>query len=139
MRIGELATSSGLTAKTIRFYEQAGLLTPPPRTPSGYRDYPPTTEARLRFIRTAQAAGLTLAEIASILAIRDTGQPPCTHVADLIHTHLADIDHRIRHLRAARAELTTLARRAAALDPADCTDPDGVCRILTRDPPASDR
>ncbi|WP_457757817.1 MerR family DNA-binding transcriptional regulator [Streptomyces mirabilis] len=41
MRIGELASVSGLTAKTIRFYEQAGLLPDPPRTPGGYRDYPP--------------------------------------------------------------------------------------------------
>jgi MerR family transcriptional regulator, copper efflux regulator len=130
MRIGELAAASGLTTKTIRFYEQVGLLAPPPRTPAGYRDYPEAALPRLRFIRTAQAAGLTLAEIAGILAIRDSGESPCTHVTALIHTHLADIRQRIRELRAAQAELETLAHRAAALDPADCTDAGAVCRIL---------
>ncbi|GGN89295.1 hypothetical protein GCM10011579_084000 [Streptomyces albiflavescens] len=59
MRTGELAAASGLTAKTIRFYEQAGLLPEPPRTSGGYRDYPPQATQRLAFIREAQAAGLT--------------------------------------------------------------------------------
>lgn len=51
MRTGALASASGLTAKTIRFYEQAGLLPEPPRTASGYRDYPPQAAHRLAFIR----------------------------------------------------------------------------------------
>ncbi len=61
MRIGELAARSGLTAKTIRFYEQAGVLPEPARQPSGYRSYDDTALDRLRFVRAAQAAGLTLA------------------------------------------------------------------------------
>ncbi|MEV8547135.1 MerR family transcriptional regulator [Streptomyces sp. NPDC051572] len=69
MRIGELAVANGLTLKTIRFYEQAGLLPAPPRTPGGYRDYPPQVGARLAFVRDAQSAGLTLAEIRSILSL----------------------------------------------------------------------
>jgi DNA-binding transcriptional MerR regulator len=57
MLIGALAARAGLSAKTIRFYEQAGLLPEPPRTPAGYRDYPPAMLARLSFIGQAQAAG----------------------------------------------------------------------------------
>lgn len=132
MRIGELAASCGVTAKTVRFYEQSGLIRAPTRTTAGYRDYPGAAVARLRFIRTAQAAGLTLAAITDILAIRDDGRAPCAHVADLIEAHLADIRLRITELRGAEAEFQHLADRAAALDPADCTNAvDDVCRIFT--------
>ncbi|MCX4581527.1 heavy metal-responsive transcriptional regulator [Streptomyces sp. NBC_01481] len=129
MRIGDLAASSGLTTKAIRFYEQAGLLPAPPRTPGGYRDYPKQTTRRLAFIRDAQGAGLTLAEIRSVLALRDAGASPCAHVTALIDQHLADIDRRVAELRATRTALRALASRAAATDPADCTDAD-ICRIL---------
>ncbi|MGW7363532.1 heavy metal-responsive transcriptional regulator [Streptomyces sp. NPDC054841] len=131
MRIGDLAASSGLTTKTIRFYEQAGLLPAPPRTPGGYRDYPEQTTRRLAFIRDAQGAGLTLAEIRSVLALRDAGASPCEHVTALIDRHLADIDRRLAELGATRTALQALAERAAATDPAACTDAD-ICRILTR-------
>lgn len=130
MRIGALAATAGLTTKTIRFYEHAGLLAPPPRTGAGYRDYPPETATRLAFIRDAQAAGLTLAEIRSILGIRDGGHPPCQHVTDLIDQHLAQVDERIAELTHTRVALTDLQRRAAATDPADCHDAD-ICTILT--------
>ncbi|MGX1127845.1 MerR family copper efflux transcriptional regulator [Streptomyces glaucescens] len=131
MRIGELATVTGLTTKTIRFYEQAGLLPAPPRTPGGYRDYPPQTVARLSFVRDAQAAGLTLAEIRSVLALRDSGQAPCAQVGELIEEHLAEIDRRMAELGQARTVLRELARRAAVTDPDTCPAGD-ICTILTR-------
>lgn len=131
MRIGKLAEISGLTTKTIRFYEEAGLLAAPVRSPNGYRDYPPAAVSRLRFVKTAQSAGLSLAEITEVLAIRDDGRPPCTHVAAVIDTHLREIRQRVRELRTAQRELERLAERAATFDPADCTSADDVCRILT--------
>ncbi|MEV7010758.1 heavy metal-responsive transcriptional regulator [Streptosporangium sp. NPDC051022] len=131
MRIGELATSSGVTAKTIRFYEQAGLLPEPPRTAGGYRDYTPEAIQRLSFISDAQGAGLSLAEIRSILKLRDGGQAPCGHVTKLISEHLAEIDRRMAELVATRTALSALARRAAETDPDTCTT-DDICRILTR-------
>ncbi|MFD9408243.1 heavy metal-responsive transcriptional regulator [Streptomyces sp. NPDC059989] len=129
MLIGDLATASGLTAKTIRFYEQAGLLPAPPRTPGGYRDYPEQTPARLAFIRDAQGAGLTLAEIRSVLALRDGGQAPCEHVTALIDQRLADIERRLAELATTREALRGLARRAAQVDPASCSE-DDICTIL---------
>lgn len=131
MRIGVLASTAGLTTKTIRFYEQAGLLPAPPRTPAGYRDYPPDTPARLAFIRDVQAAGLTLAEIGEILAIRDAGLAPCRHVTDLINQHLTRVEQRIAELIQTRTALWDLKRRAAATDPAEC-GPTDICTILTR-------
>ena len=114
----------------LRFYEQAGLC-PPPRTAGGYRDYPAGAVARLGFIRDAQAAGLTLAEIRGILTLRDSGQAPCGHVSGLIERHLAEIEARLVELRKTRTALRDLARRAADTDPASCTDTD-ICSILTR-------
>ncbi|MFD4137789.1 MULTISPECIES: heavy metal-responsive transcriptional regulator [unclassified Streptomyces] len=137
MRIGDLATRSGLTTKTIRYYEQAGLLPAPPRTTTGYRDYAPETTARLAFVRDAQGAGLTLAEIRSILALRDSGQAPCGHVTTLIDQRLQEITQRMAELRKTQAALRSLAQRAAATDPASCTD-DDICRIITRHPEPDD-
>lgn len=141
MLIGELAAKAGLSAKTIRFYEHAGLMPAPPRTPAGYRDYPPAALDRLAFIANAQVAGFTLAEIRSVLAIRDSGDPPCRHVATLIGQHLAQAERRIAELTRAHDVLTDLQRRADAINPADCTEPE-ICSILTapdQSPPARHR
>ena len=129
MLIGDLATQAGLSAKAIRFYEQAGLLPQPPRTAGGYRDYPPGAVDRLAFIRHAQAAGFTLADIRSVLTIRDSGQAPCQHVSVLIDEHLARVERRIAELTRARDALRDLQRRAAATDPADCAESE-ICIIL---------
>ncbi len=61
MRIGELAAATGTTTKTLRFYEDAGLLHPAGRTPTGYRQYSEDAVARLDFIRRGRSAGLTQA------------------------------------------------------------------------------
>lgn len=127
MRIGELADQSGVTTKTIRFWESVGLLADPTRTPAGYRDYDSDVIDRLRFIRNAQSAGLTLAEIRQVLAISDEGRSPCGHVTDLIQEHLAEVEERIRELTETRSDLEHLATRAADQDPADCSS---YCAIL---------
>lgn len=128
MRIGKIADDTGVPAKTIRFWESQGLIPPPERTASGYRDYRAVAAERIRFIRQAQGAGLRLDEISQVLAISDAGEPPCRHVHDLVRQRLADVDARIRELTRARQVLREVAARAAAQDPADC---DGYCSILT--------
>ena len=129
MLIGDLATRAGLSAKTIRFYEQAGLLPQPPRTAGGYRDYPPGALDRLVFIRHAQSAGFTLADIRGVLAVRDSGQAPCQHVTVLIGEHLAQVERRIAELTRTQDVLKDLQRRAAATDPATCAETE-ICSIL---------
>jgi DNA-binding transcriptional MerR regulator len=129
MRIGELAAVSGVPPKTIRYYEDIGVLDPPARMPSGYRDYTPEATNRLAFIRSAQAVGLTLGEIRGIVALRDRGTTPCGHVLDLITARAADLDRRISELQRLRTELSRLVARAEHLDPADC-DPRRVCHLI---------
>ena len=108
MRIGEVAQASGTTAKTLRYYEDVGLLPDPDRSPAGYRDYGPEVLDRLHFIRRGQAAGLTLAQIGQVLAIRDRGQAPCQHVTDLLDTRLAVIDRQLAELAQLRTTIAIL-------------------------------
>jgi DNA-binding transcriptional MerR regulator len=129
MLIGDLAGKAGLSAKTIRFYEQAGLMPAPPRTAAGYREYAPEALDRLMFIGHAQAAGFTLAEIRDVLAIRDSGDPPCRHVSTLIGQHLAQVEQRIAELTRTHDVLIELQRRAADFNPADCAEPE-ICSII---------
>lgn len=123
MRIGEVAQQAGVSTKTIRYYEDAGVLPPPERAPNGYRDYDDTTISRLHFVRDAQATGLTLTEIASILDLRGQGQSTCHHVIELLERHLDDLDRHIASLHRTRDQLAAMTERAKSLDPADCTDP----------------
>lgn len=122
VRIGELARAAGVSAKTIRYYEDVGVLPTPQRTPNGYRHYGSGDIDRLRFIRDAQATGLRLNEIASIIDMRQHGVGTCEHVTMLLERHLSDLDHRIEELRLTREQLAALTFRARRLDPADCTD-----------------
>lgn len=129
MRIGELAESAGTTAKTLRFYEDQGLLPAAERTSSGYRDYTPDAVARIDFIHRGQAAGFTLAQIKQILDVRDHGHAPCGHVRNLLDTRLADIDRQIAELVALRGNVAALREAAAEPDPDTCGTAE-VCRYL---------
>jgi DNA-binding transcriptional MerR regulator len=130
MRIGEIANRVGVATSAIRFYEESGLIPYPMRTASGYRDYSPAVIDRLTFIQAGQAVGLTLSELRDVLAIRDRGEAPCSHVSDLINAHLVDIDGRIKALRRVKRDLVKLAGEAGSFDPEDCT-PESVCQILS--------
>src|SRR5262249_15828149 len=81
------------------------------------------------FIRYAQAAGFTLADIRGVLAIRDSGRAPCQHVSILIGEHLAQVERRIAELTRARDALRDLQHRAAETDPADCAEAE-ICSII---------
>lgn len=129
MKIGDVAERTGTTAKTIRFYEEAGLLPRPARTPAGYREYHPEIANRLRFIRRGQAAGLTLQQIRQVLTIHDHGDAVCAHVRDVLHSRLDGVRSQIAELAALEGHLETLLRRAEQEPPSD-HDQSAVCWIL---------
>jgi len=129
VRISELADAVGTSTKTLRFYEELGLLPEADRTPSGYRDYSSEVVPRIDFIHRGKAAGLTLAQIREILLIRERGQAPCEHVRDLLDTRLADLEEQIGKLVALRETITQLRNQAATPEPATCTA-EQVCRYL---------
>ncbi len=129
MRIGDLAQRAGTTTKTLRFYELAGLLPQPQRTASGYRDYDDAVLDRLKFVKAAQAAGLTLGEIRGVIAAREDSGQPCAHVTALLDAHAVDLDERIAQLTVLREEVQRLRERARTLDPARCSA-DGICHVI---------
>src|SRR5438309_7588947 len=104
--IGELAAELELNPRTLRYYEALGLLPAPARTMSGYRVYDEDTVQRLAFITKAKSLGLTLREIGQILTIRDSGEPPCVSVQQILREHVECIDRQIARLQALRADLT---------------------------------
>lgn len=126
--IGELAAELGLNPKTLRYYEQIGLLPAPPRTPAGYRLYGERDLQRLRFIGQAKALGLTLREIAEILTVHSAGERPCELVLATLDRKLDLVDQRLRALREFRQDLVALRGEAAETMYSDA----GVCAIIER-------
>jgi MerR family transcriptional regulator, Zn(II)-responsive regulator of zntA len=113
LRIGELAAELGLNPKTIRYYEEIGLLPAPRRTDAGYRLYGAADRERLRFIAKAKAIGFTLREIGEILALRDGGAEPCPHLGTLLDRKLAAVDAQLRLLGELRVDLQALRAETA--------------------------
>jgi DNA-binding transcriptional MerR regulator len=90
--------------------------------------------AFLHFIRDAQATGLTLEEITTVLDLRRHGEATCQHVRGLLEDHLAGLDARIDALRKVRRELAGMIEQTRALDPATCTDPNRCQSIAAGSP-----
>lgn len=106
LKIGEVALGSGLPVKTIRYYEEIGLLAPTvERSESGYRLFSPSVLDRLAFIKRAQSLGLHLNEIQQILSVHDQGQLPCKQVRNYLEAKVAEISHQIESLQMLQSEL----------------------------------
>jgi DNA-binding transcriptional MerR regulator len=120
LSVSVLARRVGVGADTIRYYEKTGLLPPPERTASDYRNYDESAVDRLRFIQGAQRLGLRLREIKTLLDVRDTGQCPCAPAEQLLRQHVVEVDREIARLRALRRDLVAMTDRIPS---ADCPDP----------------
>jgi MerR family transcriptional regulator, Zn(II)-responsive regulator of zntA len=125
-RIGELAAELGINPKTIRYYEDIGVLPRPRRTPSGYRTYSEVDRDRLGFILKARAIGFTLEEIGDILRLRGRGERPCGHVLALLDRKIASIDEQLRALRDVRRQLLELRHSALENLPSE----GAICGII---------
>ena len=108
MQIGQLATQAGVAIDTVRYYERQGLLPPPERRASGYRQYGQDDISRLRFIRRAKDLGFSLQEIQDLLRLSGSPDADRGEVRALAQHRLADIERRMRELDAMRATLATL-------------------------------
>jgi DNA-binding transcriptional MerR regulator len=95
MKIGEVANQSGVTVDTVRFYERVGVLPPPARTPSGYRDYAPDTVGRIRLTRELQAIGFTLSDVIDALAAHDAGGATCESEQWRLEAALSRVDAKL--------------------------------------------
>ncbi len=108
MTIGELASELRLNSKTIRYYEEVGLLPRPKRSESGYRLYSGHEADRLRLVRRAKMLGLSLAEIKELVEYAIDGRCHALEqrLLTLVETKLGEIDQRMRDLATLREELT---------------------------------
>lgn len=104
-KIGAVARAAGVSVQAIRYYERAGLLARPPRTPAGYRIYSPEASVRLHFIKQAQGLGFSLQEIKEILRLRYECQSPCQCVRGLLEAKLERVEGQMGELRRFRREL----------------------------------
>jgi DNA-binding transcriptional MerR regulator len=125
--IGELATRTGLTPATIRYYESLGLLSRPARSEAGYRRYSEHTLDEIGFIKKAQGLGFTLEEVHEIVGLSRRGVAPCTHVLEISKRHLAAVEERIAQYIRFRDELAADIAHWEARKQTYC---EGVCQMI---------
>jgi DNA-binding transcriptional MerR regulator len=105
LKAGTLAKRVGVSTDTLRYYERQGLLPRPPRAANGYRAYPASALSRVELIRRGLALGISVAELAQLLGVRERGGAPCRKARSLLAEKLALLDARIVELRALRRTL----------------------------------
>jgi len=116
--IGQVAERSGIGIETVRFYERKGLIAEPPRTDSGYRQYPEDVVVRLRFIRRAKELGFALKEISELLSLRVNPDTTCVDVRKQTEFKISDVEEKIRALRRIKTALKKLAASCVGTGPA---------------------
>jgi MerR family transcriptional regulator, copper efflux regulator len=131
LKIGELARQTGLTIKTIRYYESRGLLEQPRRTEGRYRLYGPEEIARLRFVQRAKLLGLTLEEIRELvaLAVRCNEGEIVPRLEEVLRAKLEETERKIAELSAFRQNLLYYRERAEDLK--GCVPTDRYCEDVS--------
>ncbi len=124
LTIGALAKAAGIGVETVRFYERKGLIPEPPRTRSGYRQYPRDTADRVKFIRRAKGLGFTLREISELLDLRVDEVAACGPVEAQAREKLEQVNSKIEELRRMETALQRL------VEACERRKPTGACPIL---------
>ncbi len=119
MNIGDVAKRADLPAKTIRYYEEIGLVTPL-RDANGYRSFRESDIHRLAFIGRARALGFTIEECRRLLALWGDQDRSSADVREIAREHLVEIERKIADLQAIRETLTHLVATCAGDDRPDC-------------------
>ncbi len=120
MKIGDVAVRSGLSAKTIRYYESIGLLQPAKRGDNGYRDYSDRDLDQLSFLQRARTTGFSLEECRQLLALYQDDHRRSRHVKSLVQEKINQLDAQLGELQAMRDTLVTLADRCAGDEGPQC-------------------
>jgi MerR family mercuric resistance operon transcriptional regulator len=127
MRISELARKGGVGVETVRFYQRKGLLPVPCGDAPGGRHYGEDDVKRLRYIRHAQVAGFTLAEISELIDLDRADDRP--RAREMARERIAALDEQIAKLQAARESLARLARDCAKGGVGPCPILDAFDRV----------
>ena len=123
-RIGQVARQAGVSVETVRYYERRGLLQPPRRSASGYREYAPQVLRQLTFITRAKTLGFSLDEIGELLQLQITPDADRGQVKQVVLEKLALVERRLSELQQLKQTLQQLS--------ASCDGQGGVeaCPIL---------
>jgi len=131
LKIQELSQASGVPTKTIRFYEESGVLPSPARKPNGYRDYDQKDIERLRLVAGARRLDLSLDDIREILALRDQREAPCRTLLDRIQQKADEVAERIIVLQRLEAELRDLYALGLTFPTDDVDGKNCVCHLVS--------
>ena len=134
MKIQEFSRLSGLSAKTIRYYESIGILLSPQRKSNGYRDYSEKDLARAQFVAGIRSLDLSLDEIAEILAMRDRREAPCRTLLNQIEQKADQIEERIRALRQMEIDLRQLHDLGLTFPTDDVDGKNCICHLVSERP-----
>ena len=119
MNIGEASERSGLPSKTIRYYEEIGLIRPD-RSVNGYRDYAASDIHKLRFLQKSRGLGFSVVECRQLLALYEDKSRASADVKEMTQTKLSEIDRKIRELTELRRTLEHLVHACHGNDRPDC-------------------
>ena len=108
LRIGNLASLTGVSADTIRHYERLGLLGKAPRSGGGYRLFPPSAVDRVQLIQRAVRVGFSLRQLGTFLRVRQAGGAPCRSVRDAASQMLEALDRQLADLTATRTAIQAM-------------------------------
>lgn len=131
MQINTFAQKTNLTAKTIRYYEEIGLLPPPKRLENGYRTYDETDIERARLVAGARHLDLSLADIREILDLRDRQVAPCRVMLDLLAQKADEVSRRIADLQHMEAELRELHRLGQSFPIDNVDGKNCICHLVS--------
>lgn len=120
LAIGQVAKQTGVSPKTIRYYESVGLLPVPRRARNGYRVYDQRAVEMLRFVKRARELGFPLEEVAQLLALWSNTKRPSAEVKALAARHIARVERKLAELESLRRVLTDLAHRCHGDARPDC-------------------
>ncbi|MCV6613603.1 MAG: Cu(I)-responsive transcriptional regulator [Cellvibrionaceae bacterium] len=120
MNISEAAKRSGLSSKTIRYYESIDLIAPAKRADNGYRDYSERDLEMLRFVQRARATGFGIEECRQLLDLYGNQQRHSAHVKALVLEKVAQVESQIQELQSMRTTLKGLAEHCAGDEGPQC-------------------
>jgi Cu(I)-responsive transcriptional regulator len=119
MNIGDAADQSGLPVKTVRYYDEIGLVSPA-RSASGYRAYSAANLHRLQFVSRARGLGFSLDDCRHLLSLYDDESRASADVKRIVRDKLVEVDRKIEELRGLRNTLTHLADNCRGDSRPDC-------------------
>ena len=120
LSIGQVAQKTGLTIKTVRYYERIGLLPKSPRSENGYRNFSPASVRALNFIAAARKLGFSILETKQLLGLKDNKTRKSRDVNQLVQIHLLEIKNKLKMLKQLEKELKDLAQSCSNNDQPNC-------------------